>query len=52
MKKIILNKEKRMKSKFIVIPTVIAVGLTFVVICPDGGVGCFAAGPGGSHSGF
>ena len=33
MKETILNKEKRMKSKFIVILTVIAVGLTFIV-CP------------------
>ena len=23
---------------------------TFVVICPDGGEGCFAAGPGGFHN--
>jgi hypothetical protein len=25
---------------------------TFVVICPDGGEGCFAAGPGGFHRDF
>jgi hypothetical protein len=23
---------------------------TFVVVCPDGGTGCFAAGPGGFHN--
>ena len=26
--------------------------LMFVVICPDGGEGCFAAGPGGFHREF
>jgi hypothetical protein len=25
---------------------------TYVVICPDGGDGCYAAGPGGFHPGF